>query len=301
MSTGSESPNRFETPPAGAGAIDSAGAGAFGSAGVGAVVQARPLGRPPGDRRDEPIAPPNPLELRQLATRDAALDALLVVLVGVAFVYLPQVLLVPVLGTGAFRIDLLVLLVSKYVECGMVIGLLCYLVLRHRIPAEAFGVRASDPIAQLAWGGGALVAGFGYSITTGLLLAPLAHWFASDLEQRLEFMQALPLDDVGASAALMLAVGVHEELLFRGLLLTLLRRALGGWIPAALLCATLFGSLHLAQGVLAVVQVTGLGLVLSWFFVKSRSVVAVALAHFIYNFLMLQLMRLASQTNLLPQ
>ncbi len=305
MSAGPESPQGFDPPPPGGGAgsgVDSASGGGSRSA---AVVQARPLraslGMPFGSSTGSPITPPDPLELRQLATRDAALDALLVALVGVAFPYLPQILLAPALGSGANPIEPSLLLVSKYIECGMVIGLLCYLVLRHRLPAAAFGVRVSDPFAQLAWGGGALVAGFGYSMATGLLLMPLAQWFASDLEQRVEFMQALPLDNVGVSAALMLAVGVHEELLFRGLLLPLLRRVMGGWIPAALLCAALFGSLHIAQGVLAVVQVTGLGLVLSWFFVKSRSVLAVALAHFIYNFLMLQLARLITQMDLLPQ
>lgn len=84
-----------------------------------------------------------------------------------------------------------------------------------------------------------------------------------------------------------LVVGPAEELLFRGAVQGLLKRAWGTW-PAILGAAALFGSLHLFGGLsasaLAYVAVAFLlGVVLGVFYEETGTLVVPALAHGLFN------------------
>lgn len=86
-------------------------------------------------------------------------------------------------------------------------------------------------------------------------------------------------------ALLSLAIGYYEELVFRGFLMTRLRRCAGGWIPAVVLTTALFTSLHASvQLGPALVFISLLSLVLSVVTIWRRSVVPAIVAHATFDF-----------------
>lgn len=85
--------------------------------------------------------------------------------------------------------------------------------------------------------------------------------------------------------------GIFEEIVFRGFLLTRLRVLLGTWTAAIVVGMFVFASLHMWEGAWAVMLILPVGLVLSIAFVRYRSLGAPMLAHFLFNFLQLALMR----------
>ena len=66
----------------------------------------------------------------------------------------------------------------------------------------------------------------------------------------------------------------------------------GHWWLAVLISSAIFGALHLPQGVLGALQIAGIGATLGLIFVWSRSLLAVTIAHFIFNFVQFQLIRI---------
>ena len=60
-----------------------------------------------------------------------------------------------------------------------------------------------------------------------------------------------------------------------------------------MICCGIFGALHYAQGVIGMLQVTGIGLILTLVFIKTRSIVTVILAHFMFDFAQFQLIGVA--------
>ena len=127
------------------------------------------------------------------------------------------------------------------------------------------------------------------AITVLVMLRPELQ---GDLMRRREFMQQIPLQSLGQMVLLLIPVAIHEELLFRGLLIPYLRRVGCGWTGAILLSSALFASLHIAQGWLGIVQIFPVGLALAVFFVLTRSLTAVILAHFLFDLVQTQLARL---------
>jgi len=85
-------------------------------------------------------------------------------------------------------------------------------------------------------------------------------------------------------AALSVAVGVYEELIFRGFLMTRLRRATQSWPAAVVLSTVVFTSLHAIDQVsIALVAIAVLSLVLSAVTIWRRSLVPAIVAHFLWN------------------
>jgi membrane protease YdiL (CAAX protease family) len=251
-------------------------------------VIARPVAYPPAP------PPTNPLLLQPVPPRDALLDAGLLVLVGVFAPYLMPLLL-HALGAAAEleTVDSSVVL-FKWTEALLVIGLAAYLILRQRLSPAAFGLRRDHSLRQVLWSAPTLLGVYGAMLATApliLLITMSSKAAREDVMQRLEFAERLPTGDPLLAVLLLIPVAIHEELLFRGLLLPCLRRALGSWPRAIIVSAVLFGSLHVPQGLLGALQITTLGIVFGLFFVLTRSVVPLILAHFAFDFLQLQLLR----------
>jgi membrane protease YdiL (CAAX protease family) len=255
------------------------------------IVQARPVAVPPLT----PLEPPSPLELRSLQRWDAGLDLALVLLVAVFVPFGFEIAILPWLeGPALVAGDLSMLIVRKCFDVLLGVGLLAYLLLRHRLPATSFGVRLSDPLPQVGWTGLGVVMTYGWLLFT---VAAVTAWMAmqpqveEDVQQRLELLEQMPVNSIGLTILLLIPVAIHEEIIFRGLLLPLLRRACGSWAWAVILSSTLFAALHFAQGLVGVLQIGGVGVVLALCFVRSRSLLVVIAAHFLFNFLQFQLIR----------
>src|SRR5207237_1327624 len=73
---------------------------------------------------------------------------------------------------------------------------------------------------------------------------------------------------------------VCEELLFRGAILSGLRRALHPW-TAAIACGALFGVFHLHG--MRIVPTALLGVILAWLAMAGRSIVPAMVFHFLNN------------------
>lgn len=92
--------------------------------------------------------------------------------------------------------------------------------------------------------------------------------------------------DVNLSTSLMqlLSVGIMapllEEILFRGLILGSLKKAMHPWV-AIVLSAVAFGVAHGTP--IGIIYATGLGIIMGWIFVKFNSVLPSILFHMAYN------------------
>jgi membrane protease YdiL (CAAX protease family) len=132
--------------------------------------------------------------------------------------------------------------------------------------ASHLGVSIVVGLAALAFGGGSLQAEVGRrQVVAGMLVSE-------------HLIRMVPL---------ILVAGATEEIAFRGFMLPRLRLGLGGWIPALLAGATLFGAGHFYEGPLATIQTASMGLLLGLIFVWRRQLVACVLSHVAFNALAL--------------
>jgi len=87
---------------------------------------------------------------------------------------------------------------------------------------------------------------------------------------------------------LQVLVGFYEELVFRGFLLTRLRRGLGSWWAAVLTSSLLFAVPHmLEQKAIAAIPLFGVGVVFAIFAIWRKSVVPAIIGHALFNACML--------------
>ena len=93
--------------------------------------------------------------------------------------------------------------------------------------------------------------------------------------------------------------GAFEEIVFRGLFITRLRRVTGRWWPALFLSAALFGLGHLEEGTLAAFQTAILGLWFGVVFVRRKRLESDIVAHALFNTIMFAVMILVARSGLL--
>jgi membrane protease YdiL (CAAX protease family) len=251
---------------------------------VDAPVRARPLGTPDWQ-----------VGLALVSRREAVLDLALVCLVTLIVQYAPALLTVFQSRGVQLPDDAWLLVFSKCCELALAGGVAAYLVLRLDIPAATFGVRGNHPGRQMLWGllgfPGLYVAMF-LTLPLALLLLGLTSDVEREITERVRFVSQIPQYGILGTASLLAAVALHEEILFRGLLLPYLRRITGRWWSALLVSSAVFALLHVpAQGFLAAFQIMGVGLALGLFFIWSRSVLSVALAHFLFDAMQLTIAR----------
>lgn len=242
------------------------------------------------------VRPLNDLELPGIRRRDALLGAVLVVVATIVIPYAPALFGRVDLGAVDPRELGRMLIRDKWVQAVLAVLLMTFLVLHHRLRIASFGLRFQRPGRQAAWGLAALV-GLYVALLVGTLIVTciflITPTATQEIEQRLEFMNAMPISSVGMQLVLLVAVAIEEEFVFRGMLLPYLRRLLGSWWAAGLVSSLLFALLHVpGQGVLAGLQVFFIAAALTTFFILSRSLLAVMIAHFMFDFLQFQLIRL---------
>lgn len=266
--------------------------------GLPSVVVARPLGPPPPQ--------PEPLHLTELPRSSAAFH---LVLIGLLLLGLPLVLDT---GFGTLLEEAsppegvqpsakrfyTILIVRKWIDALLAVGLAGYLVMQTGVTAGGVGLRRKHLGRQFAWTIPALGATYtAFAVTAVLVwnLMPYVPGMEEDVRRRTELFALMPLDDALAGVLLMVPVAVHEEVLFRGLMLPHLRRVGCPWGVAILLSSAVFAVLHVTQGWVGVMQVFVLGLVFSSTFVITRSLLTVVSAHLLFNLIQLQVMRFVMQ------
>jgi membrane protease YdiL (CAAX protease family) len=171
---------------------------------------------------------------------------------------------------------------------GMVLTIaLAYFLLRSQgLTPRSIGVRFEDFSAQLMTAVFSLpLAYVAVGLSAGVLwglrqLAPEAGSMATARE----FMGLLRSpENVTPALVLFVVAVVQEETLFRGLLLTRLRRVLGRWWPAVLITSAGFAAVHLGLGAGYALSAFLLSLVWSYVYIRSGSLLATMLGHFLFN------------------
>jgi membrane protease YdiL (CAAX protease family) len=182
--------------------------------------------------------------------------------------------------------------VDKWLNATAALATLVLFARYHRLTLRAFGIRGDHGPRQAAWGLAALGGVYGallLSAACTLVLVAVFPQLEADLSSRLKFLWLFSTGGFLSTVLLLVPVAIHEEIVFRGLLLPLLHRLGCRWGLAVLISTLVFASLHLSQGWLAIPQVFLVGLALSLFFLWSRSLLAVMAAHFLFDLLQLQL------------
>ena len=261
------------------------------------------VGLPPDVIFARPITPPSlatpeaPLTLPTLPRRAAVL--------GLGFVLL--LLLAMVLVSGAVWLGFYaithatepsdealvpLIAVDKWINAALTLGALLFFARYHRLTLRAFGIRCDHAGRQAAWGLAALGGVYGallLSVVFTIVLVALWPELEPDLASRLRFLELMSGGGFLGTVLMLVPVAIHEEILFRGLLMPLLHRLGGPWSVAVVISTLVFAALHVSQGWLAIPQVFLVGLALSLFFLWSRSLLAVIVAHFLFDLLQLQL------------
>lgn len=228
----------------------------------------------------------------------ALLDLGLILLVLVVLPDLSTELWAPDLS-GDEPVALTGLAIAKWLQAGLAALVTLWLLRRRGLTRRAFGLTFNGARATLLWGCGALIGLYTALLGSALLLlmvfvavAPEQQdAMAADSQQRADLFGSLDLGDPLLTAILLVAVALHEELIFRALILPYLQRITYFWWVSIPLGAMLFGAMHGAQGVLGIFQASLLGLVLGTIFVLSRSIWPVILAHFAFDWLQFALIR----------
>lgn len=158
------------------------------------------------------------------------------------------------------------------------------------------GGQSGQSFAQLGWQAREpardLLAGIFVGIGGALSIPPLTRWaiarFGAAVYSPIVVLSVLPRNArewVLVPLAFIPAVFL-EELLFRSLLLG----GFGAYAPPlalALVWSLIFGALHLPQGTLGMILAAALGILFSFLFLVTQSLLAPFLAHYLINLLQL--------------
>ena len=219
----------------------------------------------------------------QLSVRSACLDTAIVVVATFLLLYVVE----PLVGglVGGYEYTALSMFPGRLVSAAAAVGLALLLLRTQDLPVRTIGVTTRD---------------LGSQVVFGVLWVPVVYvavgvnfavWWcirqpwpdAGSMEYARRFVWQLATEDsFGGVIALNAAFVVMEETLFRGILLTRLRRIFGAWLPAALVSSVLFAFLHLPGAPHASATFL-MSLVFSYVYVRSGSLVSVAVTHFVFN------------------
>lgn len=120
-------------------------------------------------------------------------------------------------------------------------------------------------------------------VSVGLYLVVTGVDVAGMVEERGEFFEMVPDLSIGTLLMFTLFVGLHEEILFRGFMLSRLCALFGRPTIAVLAGGLIFGLLHVYQGPIGVVQTTMVGLVLAGTVIITRTLWPAIIAHFVFD------------------
>ncbi|MGN0984936.1 MAG: lysostaphin resistance A-like protein [Candidatus Enterenecus sp.] len=163
--------------------------------------------------------------------------------------------------------------ISLISDLAVLILLTAFFLLRRKNPLREVGI-APAPLSMTAAAAG--LAPILYLLVTFVLALLPEAW----LESYAEASAALNENGLATILATVVAAPIAEEVVFRGLILSRLKRAMPGWL-AVVLSALVFGLCH-GQAVWIAYAFT-LGLIFGLMAHRSGSILPSMLAHFIFN------------------
>ncbi len=172
------------------------------------------------------------------------------------------------------------------------IVIIAFLVRRRGLSARSIGLSWSGTLLNMVIGLAALAALYGL-----ILIATPFIWLWPELMKEMEesarrIMALVPKLRPAEFVPLTIMIGIYEELVFRGFLMTRLRRAMGGWTGAVILSTAVFTSLHaFDQTWSALIFVALLSFVFSLVTIWRRSIIPAVVAHALFDLIQLLLLR----------
>ena len=174
------------------------------------------------------------------------------------------------------------------------IVIIALLARRRRLTPRSVGLTRSGAPLNIAIGLAVLVVVYVLIAVTMLLLWFLWPAVVGEMQENARRIMELvpnlhPVEFVPVAAL----IGVYEELVFRGFLMTRLRRATGGWTIAVILSTAVFTALHaFEQTPSALVVVAILSLVFSLVTIWRRSIIPAIITHGLFDLSQLLLLHL---------
>ncbi len=256
---------------------------------IGGIPLARPIHLPPtdpsGGAHDDLL-----LLCETRASAWADIGALLVILA--AFELYATFAVATIVGINDLPIELsdteksrLILVPALAVRVAGVLAIVA-LILRHRrqsIHSIGLGRRGVGLNCLL----GIATVGVAYGLIIVALSSLAVAWpgLTEQMQRNAErIMGYVPQLNPSGFVLFSFVVGLYEELLFRGFLMTRFRRATGSWTIAVLLSTCVFVALHVPfQEWIAMVPITILSLVFSLATIQRRSILPAIVGHWLFD------------------
>ncbi len=257
---------------------------------------------PPGIPLARPLPPPlyarpvDPMLLYSATPKQSWADIGLVILLLVGFETgvgtIIMILFGPLGETSAPKLDpaaasplrdfVIPMLGLRALATAVVVYLIAH---RRRQPRESVGVSTRAlPINVMI---GLLAPIAAYCFIGLVMLTMMALWpdtIQKMTENSERLMAIIPPLNPMLFIPLAMLIGIYEEVLFRGFLLTRLRRGTGSWTIAVVISPALFTALHAGEQTLpALVMVTILSLMFSGLTIWRRTIVPAIIAHTLWD------------------
>jgi len=177
-----------------------------------------------------------------------------------------------------------ILVAERIVLAALAVVLVGVLLRRNGEPWTSVGVRFDRPLSAGLWGIVGYITAYGYVLAFGLafqLVWPGAVQAMKELQMR--HIEHLPALNWAHAAVFSAAVSVSEEMIFRGFLVTRLRRLTGSWTGSVAAVSVVFAVLHIPQGAFAVGMIFGLSLILGFWMAFRSNVLIPIVAHALFD------------------
>jgi membrane protease YdiL (CAAX protease family) len=262
-----------------------------------------PLARPVDVVHARPWATPDPMRLGRISAGRAAIHLLILLAAFAVLITIISIIHV-VMNPEMFaedaadeELDTTLLMVMTIVGGFALSGVALVIMLTARLPAASLGLSSRSRGVDLALG--VPVAIFSYAaflMSYGVMYLVWPEGIRQ-LEENVQRIDAM-MPDVHpwTLVLLMVAVATYEEILFRGFLLTHLRRITRSWVVAVLISSTLFAAMHIgddvgSQNLATVVPLFAMGVVCSIFTIWRRSLIPAIVGHALFNSVQLVLLQ----------
>jgi membrane protease YdiL (CAAX protease family) len=155
----------------------------------------------------------------------------------------------------------------------------------RRQPSRSVGLTKERFWLNLLLGLAAVCVAYATIVPTVFVLSHAMPSLFTQLQENTgRLMELFPRLHPLAFVPVMFCVGLWEELVFRGFLMTRLRRLTGSWVVAIILSSAAFTSLHyLDQTIAALVPVAILSLIFSVVTIWRRSIIPAIVGHAVFN------------------
>jgi membrane protease YdiL (CAAX protease family) len=230
---------------------------------------------------------PSPMLLMDQGRGVAWIELAVFVLAAIPLVFIASMIVAAALGAGLVESEQTINLAVTMVTGLLAVVCVWAIVRTTRGTAAGVGLGSRALGIDLLFGILAVIAAFAvFYAVSGVIYLVYPAGFASLESNPQRIKELVPRMHPAAFLALSLWVGFYEELVFRGFLLTRLRRALGHWWAAILVSSALFASLHVStQQPITAVPLLGVAVVWAVFTVRRRSLVPGIVAHALFDFI----------------